>query len=220
MLRDLTFNGGTNIEISCFKPPHCIQACTANLLNMEDIVCKTTNSRRVWIVVYVLHSVTSHHWVSSWQTPWWLIYLFRDGQCYYTSLALATGLLCREVRESKKNNRSKKDLVNKDDSCSICGAFGWWILHAACEAPGAGGSGGPLLPASPPDHTATPPDQPRAHMTHKWVHPFVLNFLLSLLGRWDLSSWLSVLHATRFVHIVRKLWVSSLHSFSKHRVKH
>ena len=34
----------TNIECSAFKPPHYLQECTANLWNMERIVCKKTAS--------------------------------------------------------------------------------------------------------------------------------------------------------------------------------
>jgi len=39
----------------------------------------------------------------------------RDGQCYYTSLVVATGLLCREVREreSKKNWWSQKTYLTR-----------------------------------------------------------------------------------------------------------
>ena len=87
-----------------------------NLLNMEDIVCKTTNSR--WVHEYVLLYMFCTIWPStigsSADKPrdgWF--YLFRYGQCYYTSLALATGLLCREVRESKKNNWSKKTYLKR-----------------------------------------------------------------------------------------------------------
>ena len=35
------------IKYSSFEPPHRIQACTENLLNMESIVCNTTNSRPI-----------------------------------------------------------------------------------------------------------------------------------------------------------------------------
>ena len=34
----------TYIECPSLKPPHYFQACTSNLLNMEGVVCKSTNS--------------------------------------------------------------------------------------------------------------------------------------------------------------------------------
>ena len=109
-----TLNGGTNIECSFFKPPHCLQGCTPDLPNMEDIVCKTTNSRRVhdwvWIVVYVLHSFDLPLLEPQLTNPVMGGFTFSETASVTTPAWFLPRDCCagKWERESKKNNWSKK----------------------------------------------------------------------------------------------------------------
>ena len=113
-----TLNGGTNIGCSYFKPPHCLQACTADLPNMEDIVCKTTNSWRVHeyeSLCMFCTVLTSHHWNPSWQIPWWVVLPFAETASVTTPAWFLPRDCCagKWERESKKNNWSKKTYLTR-----------------------------------------------------------------------------------------------------------
>jgi len=141
---------------------HCHTVNVFQFYNCIDVGLKwcTSSSHNIILdqLAQLREALLQRWWAACKRRP---VLLHQPGCCHGTAVQGS------EREREQEELVVPKDLLNKDDSCSIGGAFGWRILHAACEAPGAGGSGGPLLPASPPDHTATPPVQSRAHMTHK-----------------------------------------------------